>query len=287
MEISSIYHFFPPEISGRFAALSLPEESVREIRLRAEAPPVVIADTRYVPDGPPVSACVIQRTAQRMCQNSVYARQEELKNGFVTLPGGHRAGFCGRTVLENGEVRSLTEISSVNLRVAHEIKGVADVVLPALVHGGDIYNTLVVSPPGGGKTTLLRDMARQLGSEKYGFRVGIADERGELAAMYRGVPQCDVGIFTDVYDGCPKGRAMQMLLRGMAPQIVITDELGGEEDEKAVRALTYAGVRVVCSVHGASREDMLARPGIGEMLRAGIFRKVVLLGGVGRILSIS
>ncbi len=287
MDISSLFSFFPPEISGRLRELPVSPDSIREIRLRAEAPPVVIADTTHVLDSLVVSACSVQRTAQRMCQNSVYARQEELKNGFVTLPGGHRAGFCGRTVTEDGQVRCLTEISSINLRVAHQVIGAADGVLPAILHGSDIYNTLIVSPPASGKTTLLRDIARQLGGEKYGFRVGIADERGEIAAMHRGVPQNDIGIFTDVYDGCPKAQAMQMLLRGMAPRVVITDELGGEEDERAVRALTYAGVRVICSLHGAGREDALARPGIGELLRTGVFRKVITLGGVGSIVSIS
>ena len=130
-------------------------------------------------------------------------------------------------------------------------------------------------------------MARQLGSEKYGFRVGLADERGEIAAMYRGTPGNDVGIFTDVYDGCPKEKAMQMLLRGMAPRVVITDELGGVEEENAVRALAHAGVRVICSIHGASREDAFAREGIGALLRSGILEKTVVLGGVGKIVSIT
>lgn len=287
MDISSLFHFFPPELAGRMQEAAVSPQEIREIRLRAEAPPVLIAEETHVLPGPVVSACAIQRTAARMCQNSVYARQEELRNGFVTLPGGHRAGFCGHAVVEDGKMQSLTDISSINLRVAHAIIGAADSILPALVRGRTVYNTLVVSPPGGGKTTLLRDIARQLGSEKYGFRVGLADERGELAAMHRGTPQNDIGIFTDVYDGCPKAQAMQMLLRGMAPDVVITDELGGPEDEQAVRALTYAGVRIICSLHGEGREDALARPGIGELLRAGIFRKVVVLGGMGRILSVS
>jgi len=282
-----LFHFLPPELAGRIQETGISPAEIREIRLRAEAPPVIVAGKTYVLHDTVLSSCTLQRTAGRMCQNSVYARQEELRNGFVTLPGGHRAGFCGRTVLENGQVRSLTDISSINLRVAHEIPGVADPILPALVHGQDVYNTVIVSPPACGKTTLLRDIARQLGGEAYGFRVGIADERGELAAMHRGVPQNDIGMFTDVYDGCPKAQAMQMLLRGMAPQVVITDELGGEEDEAAVRALTYAGVRVICSIHGGSREDALARPGIGALIRAGVFRKTVVLGGIGQILSVS
>ncbi len=286
MNLSSLSYFFPSEIFAELSALPVSFDALQEIRLRAEAPLVVLAGKNPVLGKTILSGETVQSTARRMCQNSLYARQEELKNGFVTLPGGHRAGFCGRTVVENGKVRILTDISSINLRVAHEILGAADKVLPSLLHGNDIYNTLIVSPPAAGKTTLLRDIARQLGSRAYGFRVGIADERGEIAAMYRGVPQNDVGIFTDVYDGCPKAEGMQMLLRGMSPRVVITDELGSEEDEMAVRALSHAGVRVICSLHGTGREDALARPGIGELLRAGIFKKVVTLGGTGKVLSI-
>ena len=284
--LSSLAYFFPAEIAAELSAMPGSFEALQEIRLRAEAPIAVLVGKSPYLGQTVLSGEAVQRTAQRMCQNSLYARQAELRNGFVTLPGGHRAGFCGRAVVEDGRVRSLTEISSINLRVAHQILGAADRVLPSLLCGNDVYNTLIVSPPASGKTTLLRDIARQLGSEKYGFRVGIADERGEIAAMYRGVPQNDIGIFTDVYDGCPKAEAMQMLLRGMAPRVVITDELGSEEDESAVRALSHAGVRVICSLHGEGREDALSRPGIGALLRAGIFKKVVTLGGTGKVLSI-
>ncbi len=285
MEKSSLSYFFPAEIRAEISSLSVSFDEMREIRLRTEAPLVVIGNKTYV--GEKIfDSMTVTRTAQRFCQNSLYARQEELRNGFVTLPGGHRAGFCGRAVMEGGHVRALTDISSINLRIAHEIRGAADKVLPSLLSGNDIYNTLIVSPPGAGKTTLLRDIARQLGSIEYGFRVGIADERSEIAAMHQGIPQNDIGIFTDVYDGFPKADAIMMLLRGMAPKVVITDELGSEEDEEAVRALTHRGVRVICSLHGTGREDALSRPGVGALLRAGIFKKVVTLGGVGKILSI-
>ena len=279
--------FLLPEILTQIKSISVSFENIQEIRIRAEAPIAVLADGKIHTGQSVLSGDAVQRLAQRLCQNSVYAKQEEMKNGFITLEGGHRVGFCGRTILENGRVRYLTDISSINIRIAHQIIGAADCVLPYIVHGRNVHNTLIVSPPACGKTTLLRDIARQLGSEKYGFRVGIADERGEIAAMHRGVPQNDIGIYTDVYDGCPKADAMQMLLRGMSPRVVITDELGGEEDEAAVRQLVHAGVRVICSLHGTGREDALARPGIGALLHAGIFRKVVTLGGVGTILSIS
>ncbi len=285
MEKNAIFSCFPEELRKKLSGV--PFEKLREIRLAAGAPPVMVGEKVHVLEGDKLSAEQISRVAQRMCENSLYAKQTELRQGFITLPGGHRAGFCGRTVLEGETIRSLTEISSINLRVAHEIRGAADGVLPSIVYGEDVHNTLIISPPGCGKTTLLRDIARQLGSPAYGFRVGIADERGELAAMYRGVPQMDVGILTDVYAGCPKAQGMEMLLRGMAPRVVITDELGTEAEEKAVRRLIYAGVRVICSIHGFGRTDVLSHPEIGPLVRNGIFSRSITLQGVGKGMSIA
>lgn len=286
MDISSLFYYFPTAVSEALAAFKEQSEEIREIRLRAGAPAVLLADKLYHLTNEPVSADNIQRTAQRMCQDSVYARQAELRQGFVTLPGGHRAGFCGRTVQDGETIRCLTDISSIHLRITHEVIGAADAVLPFIVQGNEITNTLVVSPPGHGKTTMLRDIARHLAGEAYGFTVGIADERGEIAAMHRGTPQHDVGIYADVYDGCPKAQAMQMLLRGMSPQVVITDELGGEADCRAVEALAYSGVRVICSAHGRDKKDVLLRSDVGQLLRAGIFEKVITLTGIGQVASI-
>ncbi len=286
MALSAVLHYFPTEISAELK--NFPEEAglCREIRLRAGAPVTVLADSLNTLHVSPPTADAIQRTAQRMCQNSVYARQEELRQGFVTLMGGHRVGFCGRTTVDNGVIRCLSEISSLHLRLAHAVIGAADSVLPLLLSGEDIQNTVIVSPPGCGKTTLLRDIARQLASEKYGFSVGIADERGEIAAMHRGTPQNDIGIYADVYDGCPKALAMQMLLRGMAPRVVITDEVGGEADCAALEMLSHSGVRIICSAHGASREDILARPDIGRLLRNGVLKKTVVLSGRGKVSTV-
>lgn len=286
MPLDSILHYFPTEISAELKNFSLENGVCREIRLRAGAPVTVLADRLITLSAAPPSADAIGRTAQRMCQNSVYARQEELRQGFVTLSGGHRVGFCGRTTVDNGVIRCLSEISSLHLRLAHAVIGAADSVLPHIVSGREIANTVIVSPPGCGKTTLLRDIARQLASPTYGFSVGIADERGEIAAMHRGTPQNDIGIYADVYDGCPKAQAMQMLLRGMAPDVVITDEIGGEADCAALSLLSHSGVRILCSAHGESREDLLARPDIGPLLRNGILKKIVVLSGRGNVSAV-
>lgn len=287
MENHAFLQYFPPSFINLLQAADIEMADLREIRVRAGCPPIAVGRSLQILEETPVSTETVRRIAERMCQNSVYARQGELRRGFITLPGGHRAGICGRTVLENGEIQHLTDISAINLRVAHEILGAADGVMDLIVKDGDVQNTLVISPPACGKTTLLRDIARQLGGGKYQFRVGIADERGELAAMYRGMAQNDVGFLTDVYDGCPKAEGMQMLLRGMSPRVLITDEIGTKEDAAAVQYAVHAGVRVICSLHGFGREDALKKEGIGVLLQNGTFRRVITLCGIGKIASVT
>lgn len=287
MENYNFLQYFPPFFVEMLKEANMKQEDVREIRIRAGCPPIAVGDTLQVLDEQPWSAEMVRRTADRMCQNSVYARQGELRRGFVTLPGGHRAGICGRTVMENGEIKHLTDISAINLRIAHQILGAADPVMDYIVTNGDVQNTIIVSPPACGKTTLLRDIARQLGGGKYQFRVGIADERGEIAAMHHGVAQNDVGFLTDVYDGCPKAEGMRMLLRGMSPAVLITDEIGTKEDEAAIVEAVHAGVRVICSLHGFGKEDALFKDGIGRLLQNGILRRVITLRRIGEIASIT
>ncbi len=286
MDFSEILRYFPTEVGNFYRKTEEAAERVREIRIRVGCPPVIVSDTLHVGDEP-LGADAVRRTAERLCQNSIYARQGDLRQGFVTIAGGHRAGICGRTVVEDGKVHHLADISSVNLRVAHQILGAADRVMPSIVQGTDILNTLVISPPAAGKTTLLRDIARQLGGGTYRFRVGLLDERGEIAAMYRGEAQNDVGFLTDVYDGCPKAEGMRMLLRGMSPQVLITDEIGTRADGEAITEAVYSGVSVICSLHGIGKEDALSKEGIGTLLRNGIFRRVIVLRPVGIIASMT
>ena len=224
-----------------------------------------------------------------MCQNSVYAMQSDLKQGFITLRGGHRVGVCGRVNTENGKIISMSEISSINIRIAREIRGAADVILPYIIKDGTVLNTIIISPPGCGKTTMLRDIARQLGGEKYMLRVGIADERGEIAAVYHGQAQNNVGALTDVYTGCGKEEGMKMLIRGMSPDVIITDEIGTKQDEEALFACVNAGAKIICSAHGYGVEDVQRKEAIASLIQSGIIeRKVVLScrGGFGTVDSI-
>jgi stage III sporulation protein AA len=220
-------------------------------------------------------------------ENSIYAYQDEIRNGYITIRGGHRVGIVGKVVLENGaDIKHIKEISGLNIRVAGQIRNCGQKVLPHVIKGEqDIYNTLIVSPPGCGKTTLLRDMTRLLSdgfTQKQGaFRgvnIGVVDERSEIAACFKGVPQNDVGRRTDVLDGCPKALGMLMLLRAMAPQIIVTDEIGGSGDGEAVMNVANAGVRLLTTAHGYCTKGLVdLRKEARDLIREGIFQKIIVL----------
>ena len=221
---------------------------------------------------------------QHVCSYSFYAYEEELKRGYLTAPGGHRIGVAGQAVLsENGQVRSLKNISFRNIRVAHECKGAADGILEGVYHGGNVRNVLILSEPGGGKTTLLRDLVRQISdgcSYGRGRSVGVVDERSEIAGCYQGKPQLDVWMRTDVMDGCPKMAGMMMLLRSMAPEVLAVDELGSREELEVLKGAAACGCLVLATAHGNSLEDLVKRFGIEDKVFRQLFSCLVLPGGV-------
>lgn len=234
----------------------------------------------------------MDKTFQLICQGSIYAVEEELKSGYITLPGGHRVGIAGKVILEGGTVKTIKSITSFNIRIAQEIIGAADKALPFIVDGKfGIYNTLILSPPGAGKTTLLRDLIRQLSSgiEKLnirGFKVGLVDERCEIACCHNGVPQNDIGPRTDVLEGCPKAQGIMMLLRSMSPEIIATDEIGRPEDVKAIEETINAGVSIITTIHGNDIEDLKKRPTIKKLIYNRFFKRYIILGfsaGVGSL----
>jgi len=226
----------------------------------------------------------ISETMERISRHSFYAYETELAMGYITLPGGHRVGVAGQVVMENGAVKSWKHISSINIRVAHSIIGCANTVLPYITHGQSLYHTMIISPPGCGKTTLLRDIVRQISDS--GMAVGLVDERSEVAGCFQGIAQNDIGLRTDVIDGCPKAIAMVMLLRAMAPDVIAVDELGGEEDARAVDAVLNAGVRLLCTAHGNSVEDAKENPALAKMLKRGIFQRFIVLTPGGKIAGV-
>lgn len=228
----------------------------------------------------------LARTVQLLAQNSLYAWEDEIRQGFLTLRGGHRAGLVGRAVLEKGEVRTLKQVSGISLRLARQVRGAADSLLAALSSffpGPRPPNLLLFSPPQAGKTTVLRDLVRQLsegaaGSGWPGLKVGLVDERSELAASFGGLPQLDVGPRTDVLDACPKAQGVMMLIRSMSPDLVATDEIGRPEDSLALQEALGAGVAVAATAHAGTLEDLGRRPAVRELLGLGAFQAAVLLG---------
>lgn len=266
-------------------------DEVQEVRLRVKKPLVlVLGQGDYLSDYL-VQEEDLEKTLQLMSRSSLYALEEELKNGYLTLPGGHRVGVVGKGVLDQGRIRTLKNISGFNIRISQEIRGAADKILPYLVNFSqqEVYHTLVISPPQGGKTTLLRDIARQLsdGFANFpGLKIGIVDERSEIAACYEGIPQRDVGLRTDILDACPKAEGMMLLVRSMSPQVIITDEVGRMEDIEAMEEAINSGVKIITSVHGSSLMDLEKRPSLSRILSRKIFERLIFLGrsaGVGTV----
>ena len=245
-------------------------EAAREIRLRPGRPVSFLGPKGMGWGTHPLSPEEIFRAAQALSGHRLAARAEELREGFLALPGGHRLGVCGRLGPQGFE-----EISSLCVRMAHEIKGVGDALFPQ-VQG---RNLLICGAPGAGKTTLLRDLIRLYGL--VGTQVGLADARGEVAACQGGAPQLDVGPCCDVITGGRRSKTLLLLLRAMAPQVLATDEIGGAEDFLALSEARRCGALLLATLHAGSLEDIKKRPGLRPLLQEGLFDQAVLLPGPG------
>lgn len=214
-------------------------------------------------------------------QNSIYALEAELRSGYVTVMGGHRVGLAGRAVTENGRVRTLKYITGFNIRFARQVIGCGAAILPKLFTAdGRLQSTLIVAPPQAGKTTMLRDLTRSLSLGENctrGYKIVVVDERSELAACYRGIPQLDIGPRADVLDACPKAEGMMMALRSLSPEVLVTDEIGRREDADAIEEALHCGVTILATAHGSSWDELLLRPVLKDLLLSGSFARYVFL----------
>lgn len=273
-------------------------EDVQEIRLRVQAPLLVIYKNReyyLARDGrldlKPSDAYYVSRdemreTMEYISNYSLYAFEEEMKQGFITIQGGHRIGIAGKTIVDDNGIRSMKYISFINVRLSHQVKGCATPVLPYLYQSGDILHTLIISPPRCGKTTLLRDLIRQISNgdgRVPGMTVGVIDERSEIGACYLGVPQNELGIRTDILDCCPKAKGMMMLIRTMSPRVIAVDEIGSREDLEAMEYVMNCGCKLIATVHGNSVEDIKQKPVLRKLVQERIFERYIVLDNRGKI----
>lgn len=294
---SELYKIFPAKLREKISRNDLIAEGYTEVRLRCNGPVILLkgreeyflhsnggicreAQNAYI-----VSVNEIREMVEYVSNFSVYAYEEELRQGFLTIQGGHRVGICGKVVLSEGKIKTIRNISFLNVRLAREKKGCAESILPYLFEGDRLCHTLIVSPPGCGKTTLLRDIIRCV--SEGGCKVAVIDERSELAACYHGVPQNNLGPRTDVLDGCPKTLGMELMLRSMSPEVIAVDELGGEREIEMIEKSMHCGCSILATAHGeGSRQWFEKERAEKRRIPAGLFERYVFLkpgGQPGRI----
>ncbi len=272
-------------------------ELLQELRLRMMEPFIIIYDgeeffvskagtlEKNAEEGYEVTPGDIKETLEYISSFSLYAYEDEIRQGFITVQGGHRIGLAGKVVSEQGKIKCVKHISFINIRMSHEKKGCGKEILPYIYNGNQICHTLIISPPGCGKTTLLRDLVRLVSNgckEHPGISVGVVDERSEIGACYRGVPQNDIGMRTDVLDCCPKAEGMLMMIRSMSPAIIAVDEIGKREDIESLAYVMNCGCQMLATVHGSSIEDIKNKPVLRKLVEEKLFKRFVVLSGERR-----
>lgn len=285
-----IIRILPEKISNEIKNF-IRDGTIQEIRIKSGKPVILILYNEER-----VLDCIttndeVKGILVKISNYSLYAYEEEIKQGYITIKGGHRVGIAGECVISDGDIKTIKNISSLNIRISKAVVGASKKIMPIITGGDRIYNTLIVSPPKCGKTTILRDIARNISNGMYsiglkGKKVVIIDERSEIAACYNGVPQMDVGIRTDVLDNCLKKTGMIMAIRSLSPDILICDEIGTLGEVEALNMAFNSGVNIVITVHGFDIEDIYSRKVFKELIDESIIERVVVLSsrkGAGTI----
>lgn len=260
-------------------------ESLQEIRVRVKRKTIIkFNNFEKEADFVPEEREMIE-LLQRLCDNSIYSFQNQISNGFITLVGGHRVGIAGSIAMKDGKVSNINYISALNFRIAREITGISNELMKHIFKDGRAKNTLIISKPGMGKTTLLRDLVRNISTNTLNT-ISLIDERGEIAAMYKGVPQNDVGIRCDVFDNVTKSIGIKMAIRAMAPDIIVSDEIGTKEDVEAIHYAVLSGVKGIFTMHGDSINDVKLNENMNKLYEEKLFERLVFLEKLGKIKNI-
>lgn len=287
-DFNEILRYFPHNIyqvlKNTFEQKQNLISSLQEIRIRVNRPIILKTGQADLLIEYLVTQSEVFEVLEKLCNNSIYAYQNQICKGFITVRGGHRVGITGTAITENEKVTNLKYITSLNFRIAREVKGCSNKILKDVIckEQNTIYTSLIVSPPGKGKTTMLRDLIRNIsnGVPELGFRgktCGVVDERGEIAAMYHGIPQNDVGIRTDVIENITKDKGMSMLIRSMAPEIIACDEIGSKEDVEAIQNAVISGVKGIFTMHGKNLDDIKENQGINYLIKTKQIEKIIFL----------
>lgn len=285
MNIDKILRCFPKQIQELILnnINSQESEKLEEIRVRNNLPLILKLGQGEKILNYKITTEDINYIFQKICENSVYSYQKQIANGFITIPGGHRVGIVGSAVLEqNDKVINLNYISGLNFRISRQIIGCSNQIISEIFNNAEsIYNTLIISKPGAGKTTLLRDIVRNISNgipgKFNGLNVAVIDERGEISATYKGIMQNDLGIRTDVINDIPKYLGMKMVIRSMAPKVLVADEIGNSQDSEAIKYAICCGVKGIFTAHGDSIEDINKNPELSDLLQNKIFEKIIII----------